>query len=36
MATFTSTLHGERTRLEVSEALTNYGSGQRLAIETIG
>ena len=36
MATFTSTLHGERTRLEVSEALTNYGSGTRLAIETIG
>lgn len=36
MATFTSTQHGEKVRLEVSEAVTSYGSGTRLTVETIG
>lgn len=36
MATFTSTQHGEKVRLEVSEAVTSYDSGTRLTVETIG
>lgn len=36
MATFSSTQHGEKLRLEVSEALTNYGAATRLTVETIG
>lgn len=36
MATFTSTQHGEKVRLDVSEAVTNYGAGTRLTVETIG
>lgn len=36
MATFTSTQHGEKVRLEVSEAVTSYAAGTRLTVETIG
>lgn len=36
MPTFTSTQHGEKVRLEVFEAVTNYAAGTRLTVQTIG
>lgn len=36
MATSTFIQHGDRTRLDIAESVTNYSSGTRLAVDTIG
>lgn len=36
MPTFTSIQHGDKTRLKVTESVTNYGGATRLTVETIG
>lgn len=36
MASVTSHQHGDRTRIAVSEAVIDYSTGTRLAVETIG